>query len=72
MEIMTARVVDGRLDLPDDALPEGAMVTLLVHVDGETDFALTEEQEAELTEAIAQANRGEGVDGWELLRELKG
>jgi hypothetical protein len=31
-----------------------------------------EEQRKELSEALAEADRGEGVDGWELLEELGG
>ena len=72
MEVMTAKVVEGRLDLPDDALPEGAIVTLLVHGDDDEEFVLTEEQEAVLAESIAQADRGELRDAREFLRELKG
>lgn len=71
MQIMSAKVVGGRLDLPDDALPEGTTVTLLVPDAEDSGFVLSEAQRAELAEAIAQADRGEGIDGWELLRDLK-
>jgi hypothetical protein len=30
---------------------------------------LTEEQQEELAQALAEADRGEGVDGWQLLAE---
>jgi putative addiction module component (TIGR02574 family) len=36
------------------------------------DFELTEEQKAQLKAAMAEADRGEGVDGWGLLVELRG
>lgn len=34
------------------------------------EFELTDEQRKELSQALAEADRGEGVDGWELLEEL--
>jgi hypothetical protein len=40
--------------------------------DDEDGFELPLELENDLVEAIAEADRGETVDGWELLRELKG
>jgi len=33
-------------------------------------IALTAEQRLELAQALAEADRGEGVDGWQLLEEL--
>lgn len=32
---------------------------------------LTEEQQEELVQALAEADRGEGVDGWQFLAELR-
>jgi hypothetical protein len=32
---------------------------------------LTEEQQKELVQALAEADRGEGVDGWQFLAELR-
>ena len=40
--------------------------------DDEEGFELCPELEDELVEAMAEADRGETMDGWELLRELKG
>jgi len=71
MEMFTAKVVDGRVDVHDVALRNGATVIILVPEDDEAGFTLTEAQKAELTEAMEQLRRGEGVDGWELLRDLK-
>jgi hypothetical protein len=71
MKMLTARVVGGHLDLPQGALEEGALVTLLVQEPDE-DFHLSEEQRLELVEALAEAKDGEGVDGWRLLEELRG
>ena len=45
-------------------------MTLVVH-DDEVSFSLTEEERAFLAESISQAQRGEWVDGWQLLGELK-
>lgn len=71
MKMLTARVVDGHLDLPQGALEEGSMVTVLVQ-EPEEDFHLSEEQRQELVQALAEADRGEGVDGWQLIEELRG
>ena len=70
MKMLTAKVIDGQLDLPEGTLEEGATVTLLVpeHEEG---FELTEEQQEELAQALAEADRGEGVDGWQFLAELR-
>jgi hypothetical protein len=70
MKVLTARVVDGKLDLPDGSLQEGAIVTLLVP-ETEEGFRLTAEEQALLLESIGQAERGEVVDGWQLLDEIQ-
>jgi len=71
--MLTAKVVDGQLDVPEGTLEEGITVTILVpeHEDGEG-FDVSEEQRAILLESMEQARRGEGVDGWKLLEELRG
>jgi hypothetical protein len=63
--------VHGRVEVPADAVSEGSQVTMLV-ADDEEGFELTPELESELVEAMAEADRGQTVDGWQLLRELKG
>ena len=70
MKMLTAKVIDGQLDLPEGTLEEGVTVTLLVpeHDEG---FELTEEQQEELAQALVEADRGEGVDGWQFLAELR-
>ena len=70
MKLLTAKVIDGQLDLPEGTLEEGVTVTLLVP-EGDEDFELTEEQQADLAQALAEADRGEGVDGWQFLAELQ-
>jgi hypothetical protein len=70
MKVLTARVMDhGRLDVPEGILQEGATITLLVPED-EKAFELSPAEKSLLLEAIAQADRGETVDGWQLLAEL--
>jgi hypothetical protein len=69
MEVTTGRVVGGKVVVEGDALREGAMVTVLL--DDQDDLALTAEQEAQLLRSVQQADRGQVVDGWELLREIK-
>ena len=71
MKIVTGKVVQGRIDVPEDVLTEGSVVTMLVSEE-EEGFELSPELEDELVEAMAEADRGETVDGWELLRDLKG
>ncbi len=66
MKILTAKVIDGRLELPEGELEEGTVVTVLVS-DEEKEFELSPEEEVRLLESIEQAERGEVVNGW-LLR----
>lgn len=70
MKVLTAKVVDGKLDVPDGTLEEGATVTLLLP-EAEEGFTLSQEEQELLLEAIRQADRGEVVDGWKLLDDLR-
>jgi hypothetical protein len=70
MKMLTAKVVDGQLDMPKGTLEEGVTVTILVPED-EEGFDLSEQDRAFLLESLDQAHRGEGVDGWKLLQELR-
>ena len=69
MKMFSAKVVDGQLDLPEGELEDGVTVTILVPEES-GGFELTDEQRKELLEAVAEADRGEGMDGWQLLDEL--
>ncbi len=69
MEVTVGTVVDGKVVLEGVPLPDGTRVTVLV--EGEGDVALTEQQKALLLESADQAGRGQMIDGWELLREIK-
>ncbi len=66
MKVFIAKVVGGKLDVPDGTLEEGATVTLLLP-EAEEGFTLSQEEQELLLEAIRQADRGEVVDGWQLL-----
>lgn len=70
MKVMTARVVDGKIDIGDAELEEGARVAVLIS-EG-SDFQLSDADQAELEAALEEIQRGEYVDGRELLRDLKG
>ena len=70
MQVFTALVKGGTI-VPDEGveLPEGARVTVLAR-ETESPVALTAEQEAELTESIAEADRGQVISAEELFRRL--
>ena len=70
MKVLTAKVMDGgRLDVPEGSFQKGDTVTVLVP-EAEEGFSAVPEEKSFLRESIAQADRGEAVDGWKLLAEL--
>lgn len=70
MKILSGKVVRGRVELPPGAAPEGADVTVLIS-EGEETFELTDEEVRQLQASLDEASRGEVVDGWQLLEELR-
>lgn len=72
MKVLTAKVVDGRLDVPEGNFEEGATVALVVLDEAREGFRLSQKEQELLLEAIKQAERGEVVDGWQLLEEIQG
>ena len=71
MKFLTAKVVDGQVTLPPGTANEGVRVTLLVP-DGDVDgFELAPSEKTFLLQSIEQGNRGEVVDGWDLLEEIR-
>jgi hypothetical protein len=72
MQIFSAWVKGGAI-VPDEGvtLPEGSRVTVIAD-DREALLELTEAQEAELAESVAEADRGEVVSAAELPRHLAG
>ena len=66
--MFSAKVKDGVIVADDVDLPEGATVTVVLDDDpANDDDSVTPEQLDELDEAIAQADRGEGIP-WESVR----
>jgi hypothetical protein len=70
MRITTGRVVQGKIEIEDALLDEGAVVTVLVP-DADQGDELTAEEEEELLAAIAEMDRGEFILGDELLEDLR-
>lgn len=71
MRMFTAQVVNGSLYVPEGCLPEGGTITLLVPEGAEKGYELSADERTLLLKSIAQADRGEVVDGWKLLAELR-
>lgn len=69
MQITTGIVVDGKVIVEGDTLPEGTVVTVLARESDET-FEVPPELEAALLESIAQADRGETISADELIERL--
>ena len=68
MRIITGRVRQGSIELDGDVPPEGTTVTVIAPDDGDT-VELGPDEEAELIEAIAEADRGQTVDA-SVVREM--
>ncbi len=69
MKLATGTVVEGKIVVQGDPLPEGSTVTILSGVDEGT-FVVPPELERELDESLAQAARGETVPVAEVIRRL--
>lgn len=71
MRITSGIVRRGTVELDDDRdLPDGTPVTVIVR-EGDETFELSPAEEEKLLAAIAELERGEFEDGWELLRQLR-
>jgi hypothetical protein len=70
MRVTTGRVVNGKIEVTDEELAEGMMVTILAPEDRGT-FTLGPEAEAALLASIEEADRGEMISGEELLQGLR-
>ena len=70
MRVTTGRVVNGKIEVPDEELAEGMIVTILAPEDRGT-FTFGPEAEAALLASIEEADRGEVITTEELLRELR-
>ena len=69
MRVATGSVVAGKIVVEGPPLEEGATVTVLAREDAET-FELGPAEEAALLASIAEADRGELVEGVEVLAKL--
>ena len=70
--MFTAKVKGGRLVVdPVVELPEGATVTVMVDDPDADDLELTPEQEAELDDAIAEADRDGWIPAEQVIAELR-
>ena len=70
MQLAIGTVVGGKIIVDGDPLPEGAIVTILARESDET-FEVPPDLEVELSESIAQAERGETISAEEVLRRLR-
>jgi len=70
MKLATGTVINGKIILDGEALPEGTVVTVLAH-EGDGTFLIPPELEQELDESIAQSLRGETIPVSEVLRKLR-
>jgi hypothetical protein len=69
MKIAAGTVQHGQIVVEGQPFSEGEKVTILSYGE-ERPFRVSLEEKRLLLESLAQANRGELVDGEELLREL--
>jgi hypothetical protein len=70
MRVTSGKVVEGRVVIEGEPLPEGSVVTILSR-DADETFELDEEAEKELLASIAEADRGELIPAAEVLRSLR-
>ena len=70
MKVISGTVIGGRVEVPSDALAEGDRVAILAATSAEP-IQLTPEQENELVAAVEDVQRGNYVDGQDLLAELR-
>lgn len=70
MQVFSARVQNGTI-VPDEGieLAEGSRVTVIAREPG-VPFEVSPEDEAELVESIAEADRGDVISAAELFRRL--
>jgi predicted transcriptional regulator len=69
MRVSTGKVVGGKIVLEGEPWEEGTRVTVLAREPEET-VELSPEEEAELLEALAEADAGDFISGEQVLREL--
>jgi hypothetical protein len=70
MQVATGTVVEGKIVVEGLSLPEGTLVTVLTR-DNEPAVRLSPQEEAELLEALDEADREEGISAEELFERLR-
>ena len=70
MQVATGTVVEGKIVVEGLSLPEGTLVTVLTR-DVEPAVRLSPEEEAELLDALDEADREEGISAEELFDRLR-
>jgi hypothetical protein len=70
MQLASGIVVNGKIIVEGEPLPDGTVVTILAREAHET-FEIPPELEAELLESIAEADQGETISADELLQRLR-
>jgi len=66
MQVITGTVVDGKVVVEGLSLPEGSVVTVFAR-DEESPVKLPPTEEAELLDALDEADREEGISAEELF-----
>jgi hypothetical protein len=70
VQVTTGIVVDGKVVVEGDRLPDGTVVTIIAR-DADETFEIPPELEADLLESIAQADRGETISADEVIERLR-
>lgn len=70
MQVATGKVIAGKVVVEGLTLSEGEVVTVLTQETEATAY-LSSEEEADLLEAIAEADRGETISPEELFSRLR-
>lgn len=67
--VATGKVVDGKVEVEGDPLEEGRRVRIFIFDD--SPVSLTEEERRFLLNALADVERGDVVDAFEFLEQLR-
>ena len=70
MQLVTGTVVEGKVVLSGVTLPEGAIVTVLAQ-DPQASVKLPAHLQTELEDALAEADRKEGISAEKLFDRIK-
>lgn len=71
MVVTVGKVVDGKVVVEGEPLPEGKTVGVLLSEDDSEGFELSPEDEAEILDRIKHADSGDAVDGDRHLQKLR-